>query len=51
MAEFIMVHLAVLHGQAHAAEAEVAVDLRKKRILNHVIMALGAALDELEKTQ
>ena len=28
-AELIIVHLAVLHGQAHAAETEIAVDLRE----------------------
>ena len=30
----------VFHGQTHAAKAEVAVDLRKKRILNHLLFLL-----------
>ena len=35
-AEFLVIHMTVPHGQAHAAETEVAVDFRKKRILYHV---------------
>ena len=43
-AEFIFVYLAVLHGQTHAAKAEVAMDFREKGILNHVFSSSLAAI-------
>ena len=39
-AKLIVIHLALLHGQAHASEAEIAVDFREKGILDHYIFLL-----------
>ena len=44
-AEFVIIHMLFLHGQAHAAKAEVAVDLREKGILDHVSLLLNSMDD------